>query len=46
MIQHNFPYPLAVLSLIKTDIFLSLYKGKKNQQNFLTKNETEIHQIF
>ena len=46
MTQQNFPESLAVLSLIKTDIFLSLYKRKKSQRDFLIKNETEIHQIF
>ena len=25
--------------------FLSLYKGKKSQNDFLIKNETETHQI-
>ena len=41
--ETTLPVPFTALSSIKTDIFLSLYKGKKNQQDFLIKNETEIH---
>ena len=42
MIHQKLLVPLIVLSLIKTDIFLSLEKGKKNQQDFFIKNEAEI----
>ena len=46
MMQQNFPCRVQVLSSISTDIFLSLYKGQKIQQNFLIKKETQICQIF
>ena len=46
MMQQNFLCRVQVLSSISTDIFLSLYKGKKIQQNFLIKKETQIYQIF
>ena len=46
MMQQNFPCRVQVLSSISTDIFLSLYKGKKIQQNFFIKKETQIYQIF
>ena len=36
------PVSLTVLLSIKIGIFLSLYKGKKTQKDFLIKNETEI----
>ena len=45
MMQQKLPVPLTVLFSIKTYIFLSLYKAKKNHQHFLIKNETQIHQI-
>ena len=37
---------LTILSSIKSGIFLSLYKWKKSQKDFLINNEREIHQIF
>ena len=40
------PVPLTVLSSINIGIFLSLYKRRKTQKDFLIENETEIHQIF
>ena len=46
MMQQNFRYRLQLFFSNKTDRFFSLYKGKKNQQNFLTKDQTEIHRIF
>ena len=45
MTQQNFPYHL-VLSSVKTNIFLSLHKGKKNQQDFLTKNERDLSNLL
>ena len=40
------PNLLTAISSITTHIFLSLYKSKKNQANFLINNKTEIYQIF
>ena len=43
MIRQNSPYSLKFSTNI--GILLSLDKGKKNQKDFLIKNETKIHQI-
>ena len=46
----NFPYRLQFYLQLTLAyyilIFLSLYKGKKSQKDFLVKNKAEIHQIF
>ena len=39
------PVQLKVLFSTNIGILLSLDKGKKNQKDFLIKNETKIHQI-
>ena len=38
--------PLTVLSSIKIGIFLSLFKGKKSQKDFLIKNETDLSNLL
>ena len=44
----NFPYRLQfyLQFTLAYCLFLSLYKEKKSQKDFLVKNKTEIHQIF